>query len=189
MILEKIKFGKMEKVKVDIACGDRKREGYIGIDICEMSQVDIVHDLNQYPWPFEDNSVDEVYCSHYIEHIPHDVDNGDNRDGLIQFMDELYRILKPKGTVHIVAPYYKNERAFGDPTHRRYIGDLSFIYWNKEWRDENRVSHYNINCDFDMKLSYQVDNELILKSQEVRAEAFKKEWNAVQDILVDMVKR
>ena len=175
-------------MKVDLACGDNKREGYIGVDIVETSSTDVVHNLNVYPWPFEDGSVDEIFCSHYIEHIPHDVNNSDNRDGLIQFMDELYRILKPEGKIEIVAPYYKNERAFGDPTHRRYIGDLSFLYWNKEWRDTNKLSHYGILCDFDIKLSYMIDNDLTLKAQELRNEAIKKEWNAVQDIMVEMTK-
>ena len=104
-------------------------------------------------------------------------------------MDEVYRILKPEGKINIVAPYYKNERAFGDPTHRRYIGDLSFLYWNKEWRDTNKLSHYGILCDFDIKLSYMIDNDLTLKAQELRTEAIKKEWNAVQDIMVEMTKR
>jgi SAM-dependent methyltransferase len=176
-------------VKIDLACGANKKEGYIGVDFVETSDTDVIHDLNQYPWPFDDGSADEIHCSHYIEHIPHDIDNEDGRDGLIQFMDEVYRILKPGGKFHIIAPYYKNERAFGDPTHRRYIGDLSFVYWNKEWRDTNNLSHYGINCDFDVKISYHIDNELTLKSEEIRNEAFKKEWNAVNDIIVELEKR
>ena len=178
-----------EEVKVDLACGNSKKEGFIGVDIADTKDVDIVHNLTQYPWPFEDNSVDEIFCSHYVEHVPHDIDNDDGRDGLIQFMDEVYRILKPGGKIEIVAPYYKNERAFGDPTHRRYIGDLSFLYWNKEWRDTNKLSHYGIKCDFDIRLNYLIDNDLTLKSAEVRGEAIKKEWNAVQDIMVQMEKR
>lgn len=179
-----------DKIKVDLACGDSKKEGYIGVDIVETSSTDIIHDLTVYPWPFEDNSVDEIFCSHYVEHIPHDIYNKeDSRDGLIQFIDEVYRILKPEGKIEIVAPYYKNERAFGDPTHKRYIGDLSFLYWNKEWRDINKLSHYNINCDFDISLSYHIDNDLTLKSPEIRGEAIKKEWNAVMDIMAVMTKR
>lgn len=176
-------------IKLDLACGDNKKEGFIGVDMVETSSVDIIHNLNIYPWPFEDNSVDEIYCSHYIEHIPHNVNNGDNRDGLIQFMDEVYRILKTEGKINIIAPYYKNERAFGDPTHCRYIGDLSFLYWSKQWREINKLSHYGINCNFDAKLSYYVDNDLALRSSEVRQDAFKREWNAISDIIVEMIKK
>lgn len=179
-----------KKVKIDIACGDNKKgEDFIGVDKIKNPSVDIVHDLNVYPWPFEDNSVDEIVCSHYIEHIPHDINNGDDRDGFIQFMDEVYRILKPGGTVKIVAPYVTNVRAFGDPTHRRYIHDWSFFYYNKEWRDANKLSHYGIECDFDMTFSYLIDDELTLKSSEVREEFFKKYWNSILEIIVVLTKR
>lgn len=191
MNIKQIKFGNMEneKIKIDLACGDNKKEGYIGVDIKETSSTDIVHDLSIYPWPFEDNSVDEIHCSHYIEHIPHELDNGDERDGFIQFMDECYRILKPKGKLDIIAPYYTSMRAYGDPTHKRYIADMSFYYFNKEWRDNNKLSHYGIKCDFDMTFSYFITNDLTLKSDEIRDKAFKHDWNAVDDIIAKMVKR
>lgn len=175
-------------VKIDIACGQAKREGFKGVDIVDVEGVDIVHDLTQYPWPFEDNSVDEVYCSHYIEHIPHDVKNGDNRDGLIQFMNELYRILKPGSKATIIAPYYSSMRAFGDPTHCRFISDMTFYYYNKQWRDANKLDHYGIECDFDITIDYYITNDLTLKSDEIRKHAFKHDWNAVDDIKAEMIK-
>ena len=177
-------------MKLDIACGGSKKgEDWIGVDIANVQGVDIVHDLNQYPWPFEDNSIDEIHCSHYIEHIPHDVKNEDNRDGLIQFMDECYRILKPKGKMKIIAPYYSSMRAYGDPTHVRFISDMTFWYYNKEWRDSNKLSHYNINCDFDIKYSYYITNELTLKAKEVRDEMFKRNLNVIDDIMAELIKR
>jgi hypothetical protein len=55
-------------VKLDIACGQAKKEGFIGVDIARLPGVDIVHDLEQFPWPFDDNSIEEARCSHYVEH-------------------------------------------------------------------------------------------------------------------------
>ena len=57
-------------IKLDIACGQRKQAGYVGIDIAACEGVDVVHNLNHYPWPVEGESVTDAYCSHYIEHIP-----------------------------------------------------------------------------------------------------------------------
>lgn len=177
-------------VKIDLACGDRKKEGYIGVDIEETPSVDIVHDLTKYPWPFEDNSVDEVHCSHYIEHIPHDINNeNDRRDGFIQFMDEVHRILKPGGKAVFIAPYYTSMRAYGDPTHRRYIADWSFYYFNKEWLDANKLTHYNIKSDFDIVFSYFLTNDMTLKSEEVRKKAFTHDWNVINDIQAELTKR
>ncbi len=178
-------------INLNLACGNVPKEGFIGVDIVDTDSTDIVHDLNQYPWPFEDNSVDEIYCYHYIEHITHVINSlssADNRDGLIQFMDEIYRILKPKGKVTIIAPYYKSGRAFGDPTHVRHIGDLSFHYYNKEWRDNNKLSHYGIVCNFDITFSYFITNDLTLKAEEIRNKAFKNDWDAIDDIIAELIK-
>lgn len=176
--------------KLDLACGDNKIPGFYGIDIKECESVDYVMDLRKYPWTIESNSAEEINCSHYVEHIPHDINNpDDDRDGFIQFMDEVYRILKPGGKIIITAPYYTSMRAYGDPTHVRYIADFSFYYFNKQWREVNKLSHYGIKCDFDIKYSYHITNEMTLKSEEVRDKAIIHDWNVVDDIIVELVKR
>jgi len=195
-----------DKLRIDLACGQTKKKGWFGIDIADVSGVDLVHDLTKYPWPVEDETADEVHCSHYIEHIPHD--NWEDilkdcnsfeefkvkalepkKDGLIKFMDELYRIMKPGAKATITAPHYMNVRAYGDPTHRRYIGDLSFPYFNKEWLTVNGLDHYGITADFDIRFSYYIDNEMTLKSEETRSKAFRNDWNAITDIIIELEKR
>ena len=183
-----IKFINM--IKLDLGCGKGKKEGdYIGVDCIKTEGVDIVHDLNVYPWPFEDGSVDEIVSSHYVEHIPHDINNpNDKRDGLIQFMDECYRILKLGGKMKFSVPFGGSVRAFQDPTHRRFLFKESFHYFNKIWRESAGVDHYGIKCDFIIVYSYFVTNEMTLKSQEVRDLAFLHDWNVIDDLLVEFVK-
>lgn len=200
--------------KLDLACGDNKKEGFVGIDIIETGSTDHIVNLQQFPWPIESDSAEEVHCSHYIEHIKHDnvaldlsniIDKCETfedfksklkedefvnaKDGLIKFFNEVYRIMKKDGKMTIIAPYYTSMRAFGDPTHTRYIADFSFYYLNKEWRELNKLDHYGIECDFDIKYSYHVTNEMTLKSDEVRNKAFAHDWNVVDDILVELIKR
>jgi hypothetical protein len=108
-------------------------------------------------------------------------------------MNELYRILKPGGTVKITAPYYTSIRFYGDPTHCRPICDWTFYYFNKEWRDENGLSHYGITANFDShpskcNISYYITNDMTLKSEEVRNNAFKHQWNTIEDIIIDLKK-
>jgi predicted SAM-dependent methyltransferase len=71
--------------KLDVACGQNKTPDFFGVDIAAEPGVDLVHDLENFPWPIPDNSVDEIVCNHYIEHTK----------DLIKFMNEIYRIMKP----------------------------------------------------------------------------------------------
>lgn len=202
----------INELKLDLACGDNKRDGFFGIDISKTDSVDYVMDLQQFPWPIESESAEEVNCSHYIEHIPHSnykndikkcieksntfeefkenlIENLDEKDGFIKFINEVYRILKPGGKVKLVAPYYTSMRAYGDPTHVRFIGDSTFWYLNKKWIEDNRLQHYGLNCDFDVKISYYISNEMTLKSEEVRNKAFLHDWNVIEDIIVELTKK
>lgn len=204
----------INELKLDLACGDNKREGFKGIDVAKTSSVDYVVDLQSFPWPIESESVEEINCSHYIEHIPHTnvaldlkkvldksstfVEFKNNiseesflkpQDGFIKFINEVYRILKPGGKVHITAPYYTSGRAYGDPTHARYIGDSSFWYLSKKWMEDNKLEHYGIKADFDVKVSYYITNEMTLKSTEVRNKAFLHDWNVIDDIIIDLTKK
>jgi len=52
---------------VEIGGGVYPRQGYTNVDM--LTCADIVHNLNDAPWPIEDASVDEVYTSHCIEHV------------------------------------------------------------------------------------------------------------------------
>ena len=179
----------INELKIDLACGDRKREGFVGVDYVKTPSTDYVMDLTKYPWDIESDSVEELHCSHYVEHIPHNIYNlNDHRDGLIQFMDECYRILKVGGKFTIICPYFTSERAFGDPTHTRYIGKWSFYYFNKQWIETNKLEHYGIKSNFDMTFSYYVSNDLTLKSEEVRNQAFEHDWNAIDDLKVELIK-
>ncbi len=200
--------------RLDLACGNNKREDFKGIDIVKTDSTDYVFDLQQYPWPIESESVEEINCSHYIEHIKHDnvaldikniLDKCSTfeefkekinspeflqpKDGFIKFMNEIYRILKPGGKVHIVAPYYASMRAIGDPTHIRSIGDSTCWYLSKDWMNGNKLQHYGMDCNFDVKISYYITNEITLKSEEVRRKAFMNDWNVIDDIIIDLIKK
>jgi predicted SAM-dependent methyltransferase len=166
-------------VKLDLACGDNKREGFLGVDKFKTPSVDIEADLSE-KWPFEDNYADEVHCSHYIEHVTN----------LCHFYTELYRILKVGGTATIIAPYGKNNRAWQDPTHVRAIVEESFFYLDKNFRKMNKLEHYLADVDFEYTVIYAgIDPHWQLKSEEARAFAIKHYWNVVADIQATLKKR
>lgn len=204
----------INELKLNLACGQRKIEGYFGIDIIPGKDVDSVIDLQQYPWPIESDSADEIICSHYVEHIPMDSlsieilkllvsfkDASDLRskakellenlpsDALIRFMDEIYRIVKPGGKVKIIAPYWSSIRAWQDPTHRRAINEATFLYFNKDWRTANLLDHYNIKSDFDFTYGYDIAQQWVVRNDETRTAAIRDYTNSVNDVHVTLTKK
>jgi predicted SAM-dependent methyltransferase len=167
-------------VKYDLGCGNNKQEGYIGVDLVKTEQADIAFDLNAPHWTFAaDNSASDLYCSHFVEHA----------DSLIDFFNEAYRILVPGGAMVVIAPYYSSVRCWQDPTHKNAISEASFLYYNKQWREQNGLSHYPIFADFDFTYGYNYDPFWAMKNEEARAFAQKYYINVIQDIYVTLIKR
>jgi len=198
--IAKKKTPKADKpLKLSLACGERTPEGFKGVDIVKTTATDYVQDLLVFPWSqFKDNSVDEIECSHFVEHIPHG--NG-YEDPFLSFFDEIYRILKPaefdpsnpnipiKGFANISGPYYSSMRAWQDPTHQRALSEASFLYLNKQWRIDNLLDHYPVTCDFDFSYGYVLTPEWQNRNQEAQTFAIQHYINVVTDIQVLLTKR
>ena len=177
-------------VKLDLAAGQSPREGFEGVDIWPQSKH--VVNLWRFPWPWADNSVDELNCSHHIEHIPaRDVSRDDlngplaidfvGKDMMFAFFDECWRILKPDAWMTVICPCARNNRAFQDPTHRRFIVSETFLYLSAEWRKLNKLDHYNVRCNFGIDVVPIVPTELTLLHPEAQARRFNESWNTILD--------
>jgi len=119
-IKNKLKSSKF--IKVELGCGSsRKIEGAITIDMLESDSVDIVTNINN-GLPLEDNSVDEIYSFHFLEHV----------DDLEFILKEVYRVLKPNGKKIGTVPHFSNPFFYSDPTHNSFFGLYSFNYFDKE---------------------------------------------------------
>jgi GT2 family glycosyltransferase len=126
-IMENIKIDiyqkNYDKIKVDIGCGSRKNQGFIGVDIYPWPGVDLVADLTK-KFPFPDNTVDEIRAYDCLEHLPN----------IIHTMNEIWRICKPGATVDILVPSTDGRGAFQDPTHVSFWNINSFMYYSIEYR-------------------------------------------------------
>jgi SAM-dependent methyltransferase len=103
---------------LDLGCGKNKMEGAIGVDREKYPGVDVVHNLDDYPYPFKDNEFDFVNCSHIIEHV----------EEPLRLLEEIYRIAKPGAEVRIVTPHYSSQLSYGDMTHKHHLGYTSFLW-------------------------------------------------------------
>lgn len=168
-------------LKLDLGCGQNKQVGFVGVDYTACEGVDIVHDLTTFPYPFENDSVDEIFSSHFIEHL--------TGDQMMKFMEELYRIMKPNSTATFIAPYYNSMRAIQDPTHRQFISEANFLYYNKEWRENNKLDHYGLTCNFGYSYAYHMAPEWAIREESARAFALRHYMNVVNDIQITVVKQ
>lgn len=118
------KLEKVAGINLDVGCGPNKQQGpgWIGIDNRELPGVDIVHDLWQFPWPIESDSVNILLMAHYLEHVP--------ADKFLQTMAEVHRVCRHKSQVMIAGPYGVGYRFLQDPTHCRPIVEGTFSYFD-----------------------------------------------------------
>ena len=104
---------------LDIGCGNNKLIGSIGCDFIDLPNVDVVHDLNQFPYPFQSNSFELVVAKHSLQHL----------NNVPKVMDEIHRILVPGGKLLIYLPHYASDNFNTDPTHKASFGLRSMNYF------------------------------------------------------------
>ena len=107
-------------MRLNLGSGGRPLPGFANADKNRRApNVDIVCDLDCYPWPFGDESVDEIAMSHCLEHLT-------DRNRAVR---EIHRILVPGGRALIEVPHFTAQLAFQDPTHRHFFGYHTFAYY------------------------------------------------------------
>lgn len=104
---------------LDLGCGPHKAPGAFGVDLHPFDGVDLVHDLNQFPWPPADNAYERIYARHIIEHV----------EDVPAFMAEIHRVAAPGALVEIVTPHFSNRSAYADPTHKRALSVRAFDFF------------------------------------------------------------
>jgi len=107
--------------KLNLGCGRDIKKGYINLDVIKTKGIDVVHNLEIFPYPFNDNYFDEIYCSHVLEHLTK----------FIKVMEELYRISKDKAIIKIISPYFASSSAFHSD-HKLFLTLQSFNYFLKD---------------------------------------------------------
>ena len=154
-------------MKVELGCGMKKPEGYIGVDIRYFDGVDYVLDLGKDRLPFDDNSIDEFRAQHLFEHF--------TSDGLFWCIEECWRCLKPSGQLYISVPKSGTSSWYLHPDHKLHFRKNTFSFfqvpaggndphgylthfWHvsilKAWKQEIRVMMYP-NKEGNPKYPYQ----------------------------------
>lgn len=141
-------FIKVRQKILDLGCGDCKTEKAYGIDAVKLKGVNLVYDLNQIPYPFEDNQFERVVMNDILEHL----------DKPIDVLREVYRILKPKGTVEIRVLYWNHKYNYSDPQHKHAFTERYFEYFC------GRIRAYYMDYAFsDLEIEYHFTPEAVME--------------------------
>lgn len=139
-------------MKLNLGCGYNKLEGWLNVDRFDACAPDLVCDLEQTPWPFEDSSVDEVLLNHALEHL------GADSDRFLAIIQELYRVCHGGATVRINVPHPRHDDFMNDPTHVRIVTPALMALFSKRqnqiWRDEgasNSLLAFYLDVDFELR--------------------------------------
>jgi len=127
------------KVVLELGSGPAKQIAEaITVDMLDMEGVDIVCNMDE-GFPFlEDESIDEIYSFHFLEHVK-DVN---------VLMREIYRVLKKGGKNIGRVPYFANPYFYSDPTHKTTFGLYTFSYFSKSQYFKRKVPTFYNDLDF-----------------------------------------
>lgn len=116
-------------MKLNLGCGHNKQPGYVNVDAAPECAPDQVWDLETFPWPWPDNSVEEALFVHSLEHM------GADSKVFLKLMQELYRVCTPGARVRIMVPHPRHDNFIGDPTHVRPITPQMLTLFDREEND------------------------------------------------------
>lgn len=129
---------------LDVGCGDAKVAGAIGVDCANLPGVDVVHNLRLFPWPFADESFDEIYMNDVIEHFSEP----------IKVMEECHRLLKKDGLLKIRVVYWNHKYAYSDPQHQSFFTEITWDFFTGKRKGYYTNAQFNL-----MKFQYIFDGD------------------------------
>ena len=119
-------------MKVYLGAGKHRREGFVHCDLFPFEGIDYVFDSTD-KFPFEDNSVDEIYSQDFLEHI--------DPMKKVHVINEIWRVLKVGGRMEHFIPNAGSRNDFGSPSH--------IAHWNLQQFEHFDVDSYRYKLDRD----------------------------------------
>lgn len=118
-------FKKRGGISLDVGCGHAKQKGFVGMDIVGHDCVDIIQDIQEFPWPIPDSICYQVLLSHVWEHI--------EPKYRFSMMDECWRICRHDGQMLIAAPYANSFLAHAHPAHYMCPNEACFQFFDPDF--------------------------------------------------------
>ena len=101
---------------LNIGCGLNKIVGALNVDAYEECEPDLLWNLENIPWPFDDQQFDKVVAHHVLEHLL----------PWWEVFKEMARVTKIGGTIEIAVPHESGSGALGWRDHIHVFTAHSF---------------------------------------------------------------
>ena len=137
--------------KLNLGCGFNHKSDCVNVDNFAMCNPDVLHDLETFPYPWDDNTIDEIHMDHVLEHL------GNDSKTYLQIFKELYRICRHDAKLFINVPHWMHENFAHDPTHCRIVTPVGLAMFDK---DRNRNDLKNNGSESKLGLMIDVDFKL-----------------------------
>lgn len=114
-------------LKLNLGCGNNHKpvaDGWVNVD--KFAPADTLFDLETTPWPWADDSVDEVNMTHVLEHL------GQDPKTFLMMVREVYRVLRHSGHWIVTVPHPRHDHFIIDPTHCRPVMPELFPMFSKK---------------------------------------------------------
>ena len=114
-------------MKLNLGCGKDYIDDWVNVDLYDDSKCDVTHDLEKFPWPWENDSISEILIKHTLEHL------GADWKVYVKILQEMYRGCEDDATinVHVPSPWHWNFTA--DPSHVRPVTPDGLNLFSKEF--------------------------------------------------------
>ena len=113
-------------MKLNLGCGKNYIDGWVNVDLYDNSKCDVVHDLEEFPWPWENDSVSEILIKHTLEHL------GADWKVYIKILQEMYRVCEDEAEILVMVPSPWHRNYIHDPTHVRPVTPEGLTLFSKE---------------------------------------------------------
>ena len=140
-----------EHRKLNMGCGFKKLDDHWNVDISSRCNPDEVLDLEQFPWPYEDNFFERIHADNILEHL------GQDPKVFTKVMQEMYRVSADQAEWYINVPHHRCDLFWDDYTHVRALSAKTFKMFDQKVNFESIAkklsdSTYGLYHDVDIEV-------------------------------------
>lgn len=142
---------KPEHKKLNLGCGLRKLDDHWNVDRNPSCNPNQVLDLEQTPWPWEDDYFDRITMDNVINFL------GKDAASFERIMQELYRVSAPNAEWYIRTPHPRSDSVMDDYRQLRIVTPNTLIMMDQKRNFESVAkktgeSVYGFDLDIDVEL-------------------------------------